>query len=58
VVAAHDAMRAAEAERAKARQRRAEAIARSLELGLTLNEIGRHLGGVSVERVRQMRAVK
>lgn len=55
VTAAHERMRAAELARALAAQQRAEAIRRALEQGLTLAEIGRRLGGLSAQRIAQMK---
>lgn len=58
VIIANAEMRATEDERAAAARRRADAINRSLDLGATLKEIGEKLGGLSVERVRQMRTAR
>lgn len=58
VIAAHAKMRSNEEARAEAARERADAINLSIDLGLTLEEIGKHLGGVSRERVRQMRTAK
>jgi DNA-directed RNA polymerase sigma subunit (sigma70/sigma32) len=56
VVAANEAMREAEARRAKQARKRAKSIEEARRLGLTLDAIAERLG-VSRERVRQM-AVK
>ena len=53
IVAATEAMRAAEATRATAARERAEAIAEARSLGMALDVIAERLG-VSRERVRQM----
>lgn len=53
VVAANEAMREAEAKRAKQARKRAKSIEEARELGLTLDAIAARLG-VSRERVRQM----
>ena len=53
VVAAHDAMRAAEVERRDQAQERSNAISEARQLGLSLEAIGQALG-VSRERARQM----
>lgn len=53
VVAANEAMREAEAKRAKQARKRARSIEEARELGLTLDAIAARLG-VSRERVRQM----
>jgi len=55
VVAANDAMREAEAKRAKQAKKRAKSIEEARRLGLTLDAIAQRLG-VSRERVRQMAA--
>jgi DNA-directed RNA polymerase sigma subunit (sigma70/sigma32) len=55
VVAANEAMREAEAKRAKQARKRAKAIDDARRLGLTLDAIAERLG-VSRERVRQMGA--
>jgi DNA-directed RNA polymerase sigma subunit (sigma70/sigma32) len=53
IVALSDAMRAAEAERTKAAVKRAAAIARAREYGMSLDAIAARLG-VSRQRVREM----
>jgi len=55
VVAANDAMREAEAKRARQARKRAKAIEDARSYGLSLDAIGERLG-VSRERVRQMGA--
>jgi DNA-directed RNA polymerase sigma subunit (sigma70/sigma32) len=55
VVAANDAMREAEAKRARQARKRAKAIEEARKHGLTLDAIAERLG-VSRERVRQMAA--
>ncbi|MGH9080762.1 MAG: sigma factor-like helix-turn-helix DNA-binding protein [Acidimicrobiales bacterium] len=55
VVAANEAMREAEAKRAKQAKKRAKSIEEARRLGLTLDAIAERLG-VSRERVRQMAA--
>ncbi len=55
VVAANDAMREAEAKRARQARKRAKAIEEARKHGLTLDAIAGRLG-VSRERVRQMAA--
>jgi predicted transposase YdaD len=53
VVAANEAMREAEAKRARQARKRAKAIEEARSLGLSLEAIAERLG-VSRERVRQM----
>jgi DNA-binding transcriptional regulator YiaG len=53
VVAANEAMRDAEAKRARQARKRARSIEEARQLGLTLDAIAERLG-VSRERVRQM----
>jgi DNA-binding transcriptional regulator YiaG len=53
VVAANDAMREAEAKRARQARKRAKAIDEARSYGLSLDAIAERLG-VSRERVRQM----
>jgi DNA-directed RNA polymerase sigma subunit (sigma70/sigma32) len=55
VVAANDAMREAEAKRARQARKRAKAIEEARKHGLSLDAIAERLG-VSRERVRQMAA--
>lgn len=57
IIAAHADMRTAEAERAEAARRRADAINRGLKIGWTFKELAGQMG-VSPERVRQMRTAK
>lgn len=54
-LAAHALMREDEEARAVHKRQRAEAIARGLDLGLTLKDLGEAFG-VGIERIRQMKA--
>lgn len=57
IVAAHADMRVAEAHRAEAARRRADAVNRGIEAGWTFKELAIHLG-VTRQRVQQMRTVR